>query len=176
MSAPDVDTRIAILRNKRDSSNHDVPNETVDFIAEKIDTNIRELEGAYLQVLTFARALGKPPNLETAAEALGASIIQKEIKKPVNLNKILKTVANYYSIRVPDIKGKRRTRDIVVPRQIAMYLMYEMTQTPYMSIGELLGGRDHTTIMHGVQKVEGTLLQEIKTKQDVENIKHILEG
>lgn len=176
ISAPDVDTRIAILRTKRDQGKHNVPNETLDFIAEKIDTNIRELEGAYLQVLTYARALGKEPNLEVAAEALGASIIREKSKRAVNLNDILKTVANYYSIKVTDIKGKRRTKDFVVPRQIAMYLMYEMTKTPYMSIGELMGGRDHTTIMYGVQKVEEEMMIEVKTRQDIQNIKRVLEG
>lgn len=175
MSVPDIDTRIAILRTKRDQNQHSVPNDVLDFIAEKIDTNIRELEGAYLQVLTFARAHGEKPTLDTAAEALGASIIREKVRKPVNLNQILKTVANYYSVRVTDIKGKRRTKDIVIPRQIAMYLMYDMTQTPYMSIGELMGGRDHTTVMYGVQKVEDVMMQEVKTRQDIVNIKRVLE-
>jgi len=176
ISAPDLDTRIAILRTKRDQNEHEVTNEVIDFVAEKIDTNIRELEGAYLQVYTFARAMGADPTLEVAAEALGASIIKEQVRKPVNLNQILKTVANYYSVRVTDIKGKRRTKDIVIPRQIAMFLMYDMTQTPYMSIGELMGGRDHTTVMHGVQKVEDVMMLESKTRQDIANIKRVLEG
>jgi chromosomal replication initiator protein len=176
ITAPDLDTRIAILRTKRDSNKHEVTNDVIDFIAEKIDTNIRELEGAYLQVYTFAKAMGEDPTLEVAAEALGASIIKEQARKPVNLNQILKTVANYYSVRVTDIKGKRRTKNIVIPRQIAMFLMYDMTQTPYMSIGELMGGRDHTTVMHGVHKVGDVMIQEPKIRQDIANIKRVLEG
>ena len=174
ISKPDIDTRIAILRTKRDQAGHSVPNEVIDFIAEKIDTNIRELEGAYLQVLTRAQADKVSPSLELAKTALEGSIREK-VKRTVNTNDIIKTVANYYSVRVTDLKGSRRTKEIVVPRQIAMYLMYEMTETPYMSIGELMGGRDHTTIMHGVQKVGGEMLQEVKTRRDIENIKKVLE-
>lgn len=174
ISRPDVDTRIAILRTKRDQAGHKVPNETIDFIAEKIDTNIRELEGAYLQVLTYAQANKIEPNLEAAKTALSSSIREKN-KRTINVNDIIKTVANYYSVKVTDLKGERRTKGVVIPRQIAMYLMYEMTETPYMSIGELMGGRDHTTIMHGVQKVGEEMLQEVKTRRDIENIKRVLE-
>ncbi len=175
ISKPDVDTRIAILRAKRDQSNHSFPNEVIDFIAQQIDTNIRELEGAYIQVLTHARANDKDIDLEVAANALGHALIKEKVHKPININDILKTVSNYYSIKMIDIKGKRRTKEIVVPRQVAMYLIYDMTATPFVSIGELLGGRDHTTVMHGVRKVEDNITREVKLRQDVDNIKQALE-
>lgn len=177
ITKPTLDTRIAILRTKRDRAGDTISNEVIDFVASKIDSNIRELEGSYLQVLTYARSQQIEPTVQSAREILSSSILNEEPKdKTVNLNDILKTVANYYSIKITDIKGKRRTKDIVLPRQVAMYLMYEMTGTPYMTIGELIGGRDHTTIMYGVKKVEENLLEEARTKQDVDNIKRVLIG
>ncbi len=174
ISKPDLDTRIAILRTKRDENKDNLPNETIEFIADRVDTNVRELEGAYLQVVTFARATGEVPTIEMAANALGQSLIKQKAVKPININNIIKTVANYYSVKVTDLKGKRRTKDIVIPRQVAMYLIYDLTETPFMSIGELLGGRDHTTVMHGVKKMEIKVKEEEKTKQDIVNIKQVL--
>lgn len=169
---PDVETRIAILRNKRDKNGDDIPNEVIDFIAENVSTNIRELEGAYLQVITYARAVGQELNVKTASDAIGQSI--KTAAKPINLNQILKVVSSYYNVSITDIKSKRRTQELVTPRQMSMYLLYELTQTPYITIGELLGGRDHTTIMHGVKKVEDGLKSYSKTKQEYLNIKQLL--
>ena len=162
--------RTAILRKKRDENEDPIPNEVIDYIAEKIDSNIRELEGAYLQVLTQSHAIGTEMTVENAAKALGQSI-KDDVRKPVNLNQILKAVCNYYSVKAVDIKGKKRTKDLVIPRQVAMYLIKELTQTPYMTIGEFLGGRDHTTIMHGVEKINGEVSEMGKTRQDVANVK-----
>lgn len=173
IQSPDVETRIAILRNKRDKNSDEMPNEIIDFIAENVATNIRELEGAYLQVLTFARATGQDLNLRTAQEALGQSI-KIQAAKPLNVNQILKTVSSYYNVTLTDIKGKRRTKELVVPRQMAMYMLYELTQTPFLTIGELLGNRDHTTIMHGVKKIEKELKDLGRTKQDYLSLKQLL--
>ncbi len=172
IQSPDIETRIAILRNKRDKNGDDIPNEVIDFIAESINTNIRELEGAYLQVITYARAVGQELNVKTASDAIGQSI--KTAAKPINLNQILKVVSSYYNVSIADMKSKRRTQELVTPRQMSMYLLYELTQTPYITIGELLGGRDHTTIMHGVRKVEEGLKSYSKTKQEYLNIKQLL--
>lgn len=170
---PDLDMRIAILRRKRNQDNDKIPNNVIDFIAIKVDTNIRELEGAYLQVLTYASTTGEEISEALAAKALG-QLIQENTTKPINLNQILKAVCNYYSVKMGDIKGKRRTKDLVIPRQMAMYLIHDLTETPYMSIGEFLGGRDHTTVIHGVRKVENEIIRAPKTKQDVHNIKQII--
>ncbi len=175
IQSPDVETRIAILRNKRDKAGDEVPNEIIDFIAENVSTNIRELEGAYLQVLTYSRATGQDLNLKTAAESLGQSI-KMQAAKPMNVNQILKIVCSYFNVTLTDIKGQRRTKEFVVPRQMAMFLLYELTQTPFVTIGELLGNRDHTTIMHGVKKIETELKDFGKTKQDYLNIKQVLKA
>lgn len=170
---PNIETRSAILRNKRDQNKDAVTNEAIDQIATIVDTNIRELEGAYLQVLTYAKATGESITKEAVTTILGQTVKEKK-HKPVNLNQILRAVCNYYSVKMIDIKGKRRTKDLVVPRQMAMYLIHDLTETPYMSIGEVLGGRDHTTIMHGVRKIEGEIIQIQKTRQDITNIKQTL--
>ncbi len=175
IQSPDVETRIAILRNKRDKAGDDMPNEIIDFIAENVATNIRELEGAYLQVLTYSRATGQELNLKTAAESLGQSI-KMQAAKPMNVNQILKIVCSYFNVTLTDIKGQRRTKEFVVPRQMAMFLLYELTQTPFVTIGELLGNRDHTTIMHGVKKIDTELKDFGKTKQDYLNIKQVLKA
>jgi len=175
IQSPDIETRIAILRNKRDKAGDEMPNEIIDFIAENVTTNIRELEGAYLQVLTYSRATGQDLNLKTAAESLGQSI-RMQAAKPMNVNQILKVACSYYNVTLTDIKGQRRTKELVVPRQMAMFLLYELTQTPFVTIGELLGNRDHTTIMHGVKKIEGELKELGRTKQDYLNIKQLLKA
>lgn len=173
IQAPDVDMRSAILRSKRDEDKENVPNEVLDFIAEKVDTNVRELEGAYLQVITYAKALGTELTIDIASKALGGTVKEKVVKN-INVNEILKAVCLYYSVKVQDVKGKRRKREFVIPRQVAMYLMKEITDMPYMSIGELLGGRDHTTVMHGVEKIQGEIAETGKITQDIINVKQII--
>jgi chromosomal replication initiator protein len=150
-----------------------MPNNVLEFIASKVNTNVRELEGAYLQVLTLATTLGQDATVDTAARALGQSV-KEEKSKPLNLNTIIKAVCNYYSVNPTELKGKDRSKEIVIPRQVAMYLMYTLTGTPFMTIGELLGGRDHTTIMHGVKKMEDEIKQTERTKQDIQNVKQII--
>ncbi|OGC57156.1 hypothetical protein A3H26_02395 [candidate division WWE3 bacterium RIFCSPLOWO2_12_FULL_36_10] len=173
IQTPDIDMRSAILRSKRDENKDDVSNEILDVIAQTIDTNVRELEGAYLQVLTYAKATGKEMSEDLVSKSLGMVVKEKK-EKLVNLNQIIRAVCTYYSVKIPDIKGERRTKDLVVPRHMTMYLIHNLTQTPYMGIGEFMGGRDHTTIMHGVRKVEEEILSSQKTKQDASNIKSII--
>ncbi|MFZ2664074.1 MAG: chromosomal replication initiator protein DnaA [Patescibacteria group bacterium] len=170
---PDMEMRAAILRAKRDENKDFVPNEVINYIAERVDSNIRELEGAYLQVVTYAKANGLELNVELASRALGQTIREK-VAKNVNVNEILKAVCLYYSVKAQDLKGKRRNRELVIPRQVAMYLMKEITDMPFMTIGEFLGGRDHTTVMYGVDKIQAEMAQTGKTTQDVVNVKQII--
>ena len=166
---PDLDMRIAILRNKRDESLDTVPNDVLDVIALAITTNVRELLGAYLQVSTLAKTTGSELTKDFAAKALGQRLADDR-KKPLNLHQIVKAVCSYYSVKMDDVKGHRRTKDLVIPRHVAMYLIYDLTKTPYMTIGEYFGGRDHTSILHGIRKVEDELKDVAKTRQDVTNI------
>jgi len=170
---PDMEMRSAILRSKRDENKDFVPNAVIDLIADKVDSNIRELEGAYLQVVTYAKANGLELTTELAAKVLGQNIREKAAKN-VNVNEILKAVCTYYSVKAQDLKGKRRNKELVIPRQVAMYLMKEITDMPFMTIGEFLGGRDHTTIMYGVEKMQGEVAETGKITQDVVNVKQII--
>ena len=170
---PDTDLRTAILRTKRDINRDEISNEVIDYIATYVSTNIRELEGAYLQVLTTSRASGRSPSMELVEGILGKNM-KTQRKKSLSMAQILKEVCKYYSVKTADIKGKRRTKNIVLPRQVAMYLMRDLTGEPLMSIGQFLGGRDHTTIMHGINKVEGELAEMTKIRQDVENVRRML--
>lgn len=174
IQSPDVETRSAILRTKRDISNEPISNDVLDFIAEKVSTNIREMEGAYLQVLTFSKTLGLDVTVDVAAQALGQSIIKEQKFKPINLNQILKHVCNYYSVKSADLKGPKRNKELVIPRQMLMYLIKDLTQTPLMSIGEFLGGRDHTTIMHGISKVEEQSKKDPNSAKDIQNLKKMI--
>ncbi len=169
---PDLEIRTAILRSRRDSNNEPVTNEVIDFIAAKVDTNIRELKGAYIQVLSEAQAKGNVATIEMAAKALGQIVVEK--RESATPNDIMKAVCKYYKVNKTDIKGRRRTKKVVIPRQIAMYLLRNMTETPLVAIGELLGGRDHTTVMHGADKIADQMQEKPRTRQDVENIKSIL--
>jgi len=170
---PDIEMRAAILRAKRDENKDFVPNEVLDFVAEKVDSNIRELEGAYLQVVMYAKANGLELTVDLAAKILGQTLKEKPTKN-VNVNEILKAVCLYYSVKSQDIKGKRRNKEIVIPRQVAMYLMKEITGMPLITIGDFLGGRDHTTIMYGVEKIQNEIAETGKVTQDIVNVKQIL--
>lgn len=173
LTAPTTDMRIAILREKSATAKDGMPNDVIEFLAERVNTNIRELEGAYNQVLGAARGKNVPVTLELASSIIHETVKEKQGKQ-INLNDILKAVADYYSVKIADIKGKRRTKELVIPRQMAMYLMYEMTKTPYMTIGEVIGGRDHTTVLHGIRRVEEGAGGTGKVKEDISNIRAAL--
>ena len=145
MQKPDVETRSAILREKRNQMRAEVENDVVDYIAQIVETNIRELEGAFLQIITQAKAEGLAVTKEYSAKVLG-QVIPGKIN--VNINEVLKAVCNYYSIKMTDLKGPKRLKEYVLPRQVSMFLLKKYSGTPFMAIGDLLGGRDHTTIMH----------------------------
>lgn len=149
---PDLETRIAILRKKASLENLQVSNEVMVFIADKIQSNIRELEGALIRVMAFGSLTENPITVETAAEAL-KDIIQIDTPKEITIEMIQQTVANYYHLSVGDLKAKKRTRSVAFPRQIAMYLCRELTDNSLPKIGDEFGGRDHTTVMHACDKI-----------------------
>jgi chromosomal replication initiator protein len=172
---PDFETRVAILRKRRDFNGDLVTNEVIDYIAENVVNNIRELEGAYLRVLTNPLSMDRNITVDSAAEILGKTV-KERARKNVNMNQILNAVCTYYAIKSSEIKGKRRNKELVLPRQVAMYLIKEMTNTPFMSIGDFLGGRDHTTVMHGVEKITNEIDAKIKIRQDINNVKQLVYG
>ena len=162
---PEMETRAAILMNKASIANADVPSEVAFFIAERVRSNIRELEGALRRVIASSHFTGRPITLELAKEALKDLLALHE--KLVTIENIQKTVAHYYKLRVADLTSKRRTRSIARPRQIAMALAKELTNHSLPEIGDAFGGRDHTTVLHACRKVTELREQSIGINEDM---------
>ncbi len=171
---PDTEMRNAILRSRRDSAGDVISNEVIDFIAQKVATNTRELEGAYLRIVAVAKTMGGEPTIELAGQILGKTVQDEVQRKNINVSQVLKAVCDYYSVKGVDVKGPRRNKELVVPRQIAMFLLKDITRMSFVSIGEVLGGRDHSTIMYGVDKVRAVMTEVVKVRQDVANIKQTI--
>lgn len=149
---PDLETRIAILRKKAMIESMTVPNDVMVLIASRIDNNIRELEGALIRVMAYASLNHMPINIYTATEAL-KDLFPDGKPKQINLEIVQSTVCSYFKLKMDDLLAKKRTRNIVYPRQIAMYLCREMTESSLPRIGEVFGGRDHTTVLHAHDKI-----------------------
>jgi len=152
---PDLEMRIAILRVKADAIGVALPSEVIDFIAHKVQSNIRELEGALTRILGYARLMNASLSVDLATNVLQDIVRQQ----PITAEQVLTAVAGYYQVDLADLTGRSRNRDIVLPRQMAMYLLREETNASLPQIGEVLGGRDHTTVMYAHEK----MTQEIET-------------
>jgi chromosomal replication initiator protein len=148
---PELETRVAILRMKASLSGADVPNEVAFFVAQRVRSNVRELEGALRRVIANSHFTGRPITVELAKEALKDLIALQD--KLVTIENIQKTVVQYYKIRMGDLISKRRTRSIARPRQMAMALAKELTNHSLPEIGDAFGGRDHTTVLHACRKI-----------------------
>jgi len=156
---PDFETRMAILKKKADVENLNIPNEVMVYIATQIKSNIRELEGALIRIVAFSSLTNKEISIDLAVEAL-KDIISSKQSKQVTIDLIQDVVANYYNLKVADLKSARRTRNIAFPRQIAMYLCRKLTDMSLPKIGEEFGGRDHTTVIHAYEKISTNLKQD----------------
>ena len=167
ISSPDYETRVAILKKREELDGYQIDDEVIQYIAANIKSNIRELEGALNAVVAYGKLNKKEVNLESAREAL-KNIISPNEKKIITPDLILDTVCDHFHIKKEDIKGSKRNAEIVQPRQIIMYLCREMTQTNFKEIGNILGGRDHSTIIHGCKNIESEL-------EYNENLKNIME-
>ncbi|WP_143790286.1 chromosomal replication initiator protein DnaA, partial [Oenococcus oeni] len=164
---PDFPTRLAILKNKSEEVGISIDNQTLTLIAEQIDTNVRELEGAFNTLTLMARA-GRPINVSNAQKILEHLNITRQ--KVITLPDIQKTVADDYNVSINDLIGKKRNSDIVLPRQVAMYLIRTLTDTSLPKIGQAFGGRDHTTVMHGTEKIADLIETDYALKQRIENL------
>ena len=150
---PDLETRMAILRNKADRDHVQVPPETLEFIASKIPSNIRELEGALIRVTAYASLSGEPITTELAQQLL-ADLLGDSTVKPRTDDELLQEIADILGFDVQALKGKSRQRPLVTARQIAMYAFRNLTELSYPSIARLFGNRDHTTVIHAVDKIQ----------------------
>ena len=169
ITPPDYETRMAILQKKIEEENLDIPMESLNYIANQIQSNIRELEGALTRLLAYSQLQGKPITTELAAEAL-KDIIQAPKSKKITIQDIQKVVGQYYNVRIEDFSAKKRTKSIAYPRQIAMYLSRELTDFSLPKIGEEFGGRDHTTVIHAHEKIVNDIKADPTFKQEVENL------
>jgi chromosomal replication initiator protein DnaA len=161
---PDFETRIAILKKKADVENLNIPNEVMVYIASKIKSNIRELEGALIRIVAYSSLTNKEVSVDLASEAL-KDIISNKQTKHVTIDLIQDIVASYYNLKIEEFKSTRRTRNVAYPRQIAMYLCRKLTEMSLPKIGEEFGGRDHTTVIHAYEKIS----QELKTDEVLQN-------
>jgi chromosomal replication initiator protein len=173
IQAPDFETRIAILRKKAESENFKVNNEVFDFIARKIKSNIRELEGALTRVTAYSSLTNKEVSIELAQEAL-KDIISSNRPKQINIDMIKDVVSQHYNIQIDDFDSKRRTRSITYPRQVAMYLSRELTDLSLPKIGESFGGRDHTTVIHAYDKISHDINESMDFKNLILEFKKML--
>lgn len=170
---PDFETRIAILRKKAEKENVEVPNEVFEYIAEHVTNNVRELDGALLNVLTYARLGNCAISIENTKQCL-KNIVADEANVQITGEHIMHAVAEFYQIKVEELQSKRRTKSVVLPRQVAMYLCREMIELSFPRIGELFGGRDHSTVLHGYEKIVEDLKYDVTLQMAVESIKRKL--
>lgn len=167
---PDYETRMAILEKNAEISNKKIDNEILQYIATNIKSNIRELEGAFNKIIAFSKLNNVDINLTYAEEAL-KDIIYPDKNKEITPSLIINVTAEYFGISSEDITSKKRNSEFVMPRQVAMYLCREMTDASFSNIGKIFGNKDHTTVIHGVNKISEEVVNNEDIKNKIDNIK-----
>ncbi|MGY3750984.1 chromosomal replication initiator protein DnaA [Vagococcus acidifermentans] len=173
ITPPDLETRIAILRKKANSEGLEIPDDTLSYIAGQIDSNIRELEGALVRVQAYATMNSHDITTSLAADAL-KSLKPASQKNQMTILLIQEEVCKFYHLNLKDLKGKKRVKSIVVPRQIAMYLSRELTDNSLPKIGAEFGGKDHTTVIHAHEKIQQLIETDPIIQKEVSDIKNTL--
>jgi chromosomal replication initiator protein len=169
---PELETRVAILIKKAQQQGVALSNEVAFFVAKRVRSNVRELEGALRRIIASATFTGRAIDLTLVSESLKDLLAFHE--RLITINNIQKTVAEYYKIRVSDLHAKSRSRQVTRPRQVAMALAKELTEHSLPEIGDAFGGRDHTTVLHGCRKVAELIESDLRTKEDYTNLLRIL--
>jgi chromosomal replication initiator protein len=172
VGTPDLETRIAILKKKADVDAISVSDDVLQYIATAYTNNVRELEGAFIRVVAYASLSHEPLSMGLAQRALGTIVAPRQVSVPI----INEAVAEHYHLEVADLVGSRRTKDISLARQVAMYLARELTELSLNVIGSKYGGRDHTTVMHAVDKVKTQLGKDLQLTADVQKLTTRLKG
>jgi chromosomal replication initiator protein len=170
---PDFETRVAILKSKVGPYTKLVPEDVLAFMAHKIQRNIRELEGALIRVVAHASLNHQPISLELATKIL-QDVIPSAESKTLSIDAISRTVANFYHISLEEMRGKRRDKHIVFPRQVAMFLIREETASSLPAIGQAFGGRDHTTVLHSYEKISTEAKEDPRLQADLRKIREVL--
>src|SRR5512139_764658 len=165
---PDIETKVAILRKKAEIENISLPNDVAFFLASQIDSNIRILEGSLIRIGAFSSLTKTPIDIQLAKEVL------KNIIKPreeiISIDFVQKIVSSFFNMKISDLKVKRKYKGYVVPRQIAMYLSRKLTNASLLEIGDKFGGKDHSTVLHSIKKVEEKMTQETSFKEMIQNL------
>ena len=169
ITSPDYETRMAILRKKEEIDGYCISNDVIEYIAKNVKSNIRELEGSLNKLMALANLENREIDVELAEQVL-KDIISPYDKKKVTPEYIISVVADYFGITKADICGTKRNSKIVRPRQIAMYLCRDMTSIPLTTIGKIMGNKDHTTVLHGFEKIE----KEMQTSESLTNTIEVL--
>lgn len=172
---PDIETRIAILKQRTENSELDCPSDLLFFIASLVKANIRELEGAFNRVLGYSRAHNCPLSLEVGELAL-KDMLEEPASRQVTIESIKKTTASHFNIRLTDMVSKKRSKMIAFSRQVAMYLAREMTQASLIDVGDAFGGRDHSTVLHACRKIAEMVKSNNDFARDVESITNQLKS
>lgn len=172
IQAPDLETRIAILRKKAQESKIEVPDAVTEFIGQQVTANIRELEGALIRVIAYCDLFNKPATPALAQEILKDMV--REVRGRLTLERIQQRVAGYFQLDVNALRSARRQRSILYPRQIAMYLCRRLTEASLPEIGRAFGGRDHTTVMHAVEKIDREITQDPHKRSLVEHLSQVV--
>lgn len=169
---PDYEMRVAIIKQKCQERDGQMEEQAIDFLAQRITSNARELEGTLFRILTQAKTQQQKPNLEFVRKFLGVKA--KTEPKKVSPKRLISTISQHFKIKTSDLLGSSRKANLVLPRQVAMYLLREDLGLPLMKIGEVLGGRDHTTIMHGVDKISRKFSSDSDLRHEIMLIKERL--
>ena len=170
ITLPDYETRMAILHKKEDMDGYNVSEDVIKYIANNIKSNIRELEGAFNKVVAYAKLEKKEVTLELAEQAL-KDIVAPNENKQITADYIISMVAEHFNVSTADLCGNKRSSKIVMPRQVAMYLCREILAIPLKNVGQYLGNRDHTTVMHGVEKIEKELQNNEQLQNTIDTLK-----
>jgi chromosomal replication initiator protein len=173
LTAPDLETRIAILRAKAEEQSVPIGSDVIEFIARKVISNIRELEGALNRIVAYANMGGMPITIELA-QAVLSNVLYNPKRRMVTPERIAQAVSDYYSVDLDTLKGQKRDRAIVMPRQIAMYLMRAETEVSLLRIGQELGGRDHSTVLHACDKIDRESQENEELRRELAAVREII--
>ncbi len=173
VQTPDLESRMAILRQRGEEAGMHVPTEVLDYIAHKIQSNVRELEGALNRIVMMARMNGVAVTMDVATQALNDVALNNR-RRLITPARIVEVIAKFYNVSEKDMRGKGRSKDIVVPRQVAMYVIRQETDRSLADVGAELGGRDHTTVIYGAEKIEKEIETSNQLRQEVLTIREML--
>lgn len=171
---PDFDTRIAIIKAKLQERGDILPEDCINYLAETVISNSRELEGRLVSITQMLKMSGEAPSIEFIQRIIGQQVVKKEVG--IDREKVLSTINRYFNVSISDLTGPRRQKGIVLPRQIAMYILNIDCGMPLEKVGEMLGGRDHTTIMHGVDKIRTAISRDREIQRLIIEVKQAITG